>query len=301
MAEAEESPRGKWNYPPDTVLQLNRGSCYGSCPAYTVSLTTSGLVHFSGVSNVATLGQATRQIAPEKVSRLIDQFVNHGFFGLGERNCKEFITDLPTYTTTLVWKGRKQTILDYVGCRGGYPEWLRELEDAIDREAETQEWIRRGPDAWTSANPGRRVDGNKLYVNDQLYAELILIGSDADNKAYRGIAIHYVDKNQYAWISPRKGWQLQEEDIVIDKVPDVAARWPLYSNSSRRIIVLKGYTKVSGDSFNKIEYRSDARFANDGSEVLYREAGLFGPRWKAYKVRQDVPAFSLQSARSGLR
>jgi hypothetical protein len=51
-------------------------------------------------------------------------------------------TDSPTYTLTLDLNGLHKTVLDYIGLIVGMPTSIRELEDAIDRTAGTEKWIK---------------------------------------------------------------------------------------------------------------------------------------------------------------
>ncbi len=47
----------------------------------------------------------------------------------------------------------------------------------------------------------------------------------------------------------------------------------------------KGFKRSGGDSYAKLEWRSDAKISEDGFKVTYRETGLFGPKDREYRVR----------------
>ena len=53
------------------------------------------------------------------------------------------MTDLPTYTVTLVRNGRRKTLVDYGGVSAGMPREVRDLQQEIDRVAQTAQWVLR--------------------------------------------------------------------------------------------------------------------------------------------------------------
>ena len=55
------------------------------------------------------------------------------------------VTDNPTYCLELIIGAKKKTIVDYVGTWVGMPEFITELEDAVDEAAGTDRWVTTGP------------------------------------------------------------------------------------------------------------------------------------------------------------
>jgi hypothetical protein len=138
----------------------------------------------------------------------------------------------------------------------------------------------KGP-AGTTAD--RHVEGNKIFVGDELYAELIFIGKHnyADGQ-YKGVAIHYFEDDVYGWISPKKGWSLEKNGEIIENIEKLQLIWgqdPWY-----KYTVLKGKKRVSHETYFKVEWRWDVTISDDGQSVYYNEVGLFGKKRKTFKV-----------------
>ena len=121
-------------------ITLERTGCFGSCPAYTVSIDGDGSILFDGRSYVAETGRRRGTVDPAAVRALYDQFRIANFMSLDDRYVTD-ITDNPTYTLTLETAGIRKTVVDYVGAKAGMPDTVIALEDAVDRVAGTNQWI----------------------------------------------------------------------------------------------------------------------------------------------------------------
>ena len=124
------------------VVRLERSECYGVCPAYAVEIGGDGAVEYDGKAFVAARGRVSTRVDRAAVASLLERFDRAGFFRLEwEDPCNRMATDNPTSTLTLVHGGRKRTIADYHGneCM---PPVLRELEDEVDRVAQTTRWVK---------------------------------------------------------------------------------------------------------------------------------------------------------------
>lgn len=127
----------------DTRVVLSRTGCFGSCPAYTVTIEGSGEVTWQGEAYVAQRGAARGSIEPSAVAALLDRARAAGFFDLKDVYRAD-ITDGATYTVTITHGGLSKTVEDYDGALVGMPWEVTLLEQAIDRAARTAQWI--GPD-----------------------------------------------------------------------------------------------------------------------------------------------------------
>ena len=151
------------------VITLERTTCFGTCPAYSVRITGDGHVHYEGREFVRVVGPADATIARESVAALVAEFERIGYARLNERydsivnadGTRSFVTDLPTTTTSIRVGSELKRVVDYLGG----PPALKALERRIDEVARTQQWItvtsdvvrqlRR--DGWTGAS----ADGRK--------------------------------------------------------------------------------------------------------------------------------------------
>lgn len=122
------------------AITLERSACYGSCPAYKVTVSNSNIV-FAGEAFVASKGQHVVPADRAQVRRLAQRFLDADFYSLDSAYGAS-VTDNPTYVVSIAIDGRKKTVLDYVGPAVGMPAVVRELEDAVDEVAGTARWIK---------------------------------------------------------------------------------------------------------------------------------------------------------------
>jgi len=121
----------------NVTITLQRGVCFGSCPAYTLTVSTEG-VTLEGL----TYGKHVSQIEPKQVRELARRFVDADFYSMDDAY-EAGVTDMPTYVTSISIDGRTKAVKDYVGRWAGMPEIISELEDAVDDLGGADRWIQR--------------------------------------------------------------------------------------------------------------------------------------------------------------
>lgn len=124
------------------TITLTRSVCFGFCPAYRVTIAADGQVVYVGERFVNVVGERRAIIPREEVQRLVRRFDEIGFDQLRD-SYRAQVTDLPTYTVTLERNGRRKTVTDYGGLSAGMPQAVRDLQDEIDRVANTGPWVLR--------------------------------------------------------------------------------------------------------------------------------------------------------------
>lgn len=124
------------------MITLTRSVCFGFCPAYRVTISSDGEVAYSGERFVNVVGERRATIPRADVERLLRRFDEIGFEQLRD-SYRAQVTDLPTYTITLDRNGRRKTVVDYGGLSAGMPQAVRDLQDEIDRVANTAQWVLR--------------------------------------------------------------------------------------------------------------------------------------------------------------
>lgn len=120
-----------WN---TTMVELDRTSCYGSCPAYKVAVYGDGTIHFSGSGGWAGVripGDHTAYIAPSAVRDLVLDFKRADFLSAQEKYSAS-ISDGATYILTLRLNGRTKTVVDYIGTQVGLPLAIEDLQGEVD-------------------------------------------------------------------------------------------------------------------------------------------------------------------------
>jgi hypothetical protein len=118
------------------VITLERSTCFGRCPSYTLRIEGNGNVSYLGRDFVAVKGAQTSQITPGAVKGLVDEFFRIDYFALQDSFDSQ-ITDVPHCITSLSIDGQSKRIFD----RDGAPASLRALEDKIDSVANTSQWV----------------------------------------------------------------------------------------------------------------------------------------------------------------
>ncbi|HEC43179.1 hypothetical protein LCGC14_2877740 [marine sediment metagenome] len=108
------------------LIEMEKTSCYGQCPVYTVKIDGDGNGLFKGVENTDYVGLFTFRISTDELSRLISSFEEVGFYDLEDRYYKN-VTDLPTVYLTYRKEGKEKRIMDYYGA----PQALKSLEKKI--------------------------------------------------------------------------------------------------------------------------------------------------------------------------
>jgi hypothetical protein len=126
-------------------ISLQRTTCYGSCPAYLVTLAADGTVTFEGREHVGMKGTYTKKIDPAKLAPVIAKLEEIRFWTLRDRyrtksapgGLESSVSDLPTRTTTVRYRDRTKAVENYYGG----PDGLAELEKLIDETAGVAEWV----------------------------------------------------------------------------------------------------------------------------------------------------------------
>lgn len=136
-------------------LVLERTLCYGSCPAYRLSIAGNGGVTFTSHNPGDSTGTKTDSIQPAQLAWLLDEATRIGFFALPEviaddsTLCSLRATDRPTTTVTIFRADSTHKVVDCHGCYAAHDlavtasiEKLRSFENEIDSVAQSSRWIR---------------------------------------------------------------------------------------------------------------------------------------------------------------
>ena len=70
----------------EVFISLSRSGCYGTCPAYSVTIGTRNGIEFFGQSYVAEKGAHSIPIGPDSVRALASEFINAGFYSVQDDN-----------------------------------------------------------------------------------------------------------------------------------------------------------------------------------------------------------------------
>lgn len=136
------------NIPKNLLITLNRGACYGTCPAYNLTVSADGSVEFEGFDHTKIKGKAKDTISEDKVKALVAEINKSDFFALSDsldeksNNCASISTDNPTAKISVRLKDKERTISHYIACpQNSDAKKLEALENKIDEIVETKRWI----------------------------------------------------------------------------------------------------------------------------------------------------------------
>lgn len=118
-----------------SVIRMNRGPCFGTCPFYDITIDGTGLAQFKGKRFVEKIGDFTKTFTPEETNLLFKRFEKANFWDFQDEYTAE-VTDLPTIFITFEHKGRSKKIKCYYNT----PEPLVELLTEVDRYANMEGW-----------------------------------------------------------------------------------------------------------------------------------------------------------------
>lgn len=141
------------------TVNFERKACFGTCPAYTVTIHGDGRVEYVGKSDVKEQGSRQGRVDKAAVKALMSQFAAAKFWSLSDyagEKCCSVCTDMATAVTELTVKGVSHRVLHYYGCSCA-PKALFELEFAIDKSIKVEQWTgdvsKAGPYGTTCFNP----------------------------------------------------------------------------------------------------------------------------------------------------
>jgi hypothetical protein len=125
------------------TIQLERTQCFGTCPAYSVTIHGDGRVEYNGKSHVKETGAREGRIETDKLRSLASEFAKTKFSEIVEdysEKCRGRVcTDFPTAITEFSIKGISHRVKHYYGCASA-PKSLFQLESAIDQSTNSQKW-----------------------------------------------------------------------------------------------------------------------------------------------------------------
>ena len=130
----------------DSVV-LERTPCYGTCPAYRLSVSRSGIIHFESRNRFEDGRPAKDSMPVNNFETILVRAHLLEFLALPDRIaddkrfCPHDVTDNPTAIVTIFIPGRPKRIEDYHGCDWA-PAGLRELETYLDEVTNAKRWIR---------------------------------------------------------------------------------------------------------------------------------------------------------------
>lgn len=126
------------------ALTLERTACYGTCPVYEVKVYADGRIEYEGRDYVDVTGSQSSNMEADKVSDLVNQFVEAGYLQWNDTYTNYYVTDMPTMITSVTVNGETKRIERYAGDESA-PLELIKLENLIDKAVSSVQWTGKEP------------------------------------------------------------------------------------------------------------------------------------------------------------
>lgn len=136
----------------DLVITLERTMCFGSCPAYSLTIYGNGIGVYEGKFFVMVEGIQEFKLTKKQISLLVEAFEEAEYFSL-EDYYSIAVTDMPSVTTSITFQGKSKLVYHYAWCidyetvtipegqpRDAAPQALCALEDRIDEIINVTQW-----------------------------------------------------------------------------------------------------------------------------------------------------------------
>lgn len=120
-----------------TEIGLERGGCFGTCPQYTVRITSDGRVRYYGERYVSRLGTHTGHIPLCCFQPLAELIHDAGVAGFRDSYEDMSVTDGETTYTLFVIDGKQKLISNYFNTG---PAVLWAIEQLIDKLVQETKW-----------------------------------------------------------------------------------------------------------------------------------------------------------------
>lgn len=135
-------------------VKLQRTACYGTCPVYTVEISSDGMVKYVGNEHVAKLGNQSANVGRDEFEFLVAAIRRVKFLSLRDTysgpkdGCEGISTDSPSIIISVQTNDTQKTVDYYGGCVGlelGILDRIYWLADTIDEVAGTIRWVEGAP------------------------------------------------------------------------------------------------------------------------------------------------------------
>jgi ankyrin repeat protein len=129
---------------PDSKIAITlerTSSLYGADSAYSITITSTGIVYESHAWTVAD-GKHTDKTDPDAVRKLAKRFVDADFYSMSSRYAASTRQTnwYPTDSLSIDIDGHSMKVEDYAGQWDGMPSVITDLEEAVDDFARTSRW-----------------------------------------------------------------------------------------------------------------------------------------------------------------
>ena len=117
---------------PKLLAKIERDSCYGACPIFSLSIYFDGTAVFHGTRNTKLTGERVFALTDNQLSDIRAAFTQKGFLIMNS-NCCDCYEIADAFSTVITYQGNGpfKQIKHYYGCKNWWSQNLTELEDLV--------------------------------------------------------------------------------------------------------------------------------------------------------------------------
>tara|TARA_B110000208_G_C11798830_1_gene440911 strand:- start:1135 stop:1704 length:570 start_codon:yes stop_codon:yes gene_type:complete len=111
------------------LISLTKTVCFGECPAYSVQFYKDGTVLYEGIENVERIGKFKGKLELPQINKLLESASEMGYFKLDPKYDNEYVSDMPTATTYINYKGKMKKVVCRFECDKNLIKINNEIEN----------------------------------------------------------------------------------------------------------------------------------------------------------------------------
>jgi hypothetical protein len=112
------------------VVSLQRTPCFGTCPAYTITVYRSGYATYFGSSHVQLEGLHEARIGLDTLHRILADAERSGFYQFQDKYDRD-VSDLPSSILRVVGNGRDKRVLARIGTPEAFKLLFARVEELL--------------------------------------------------------------------------------------------------------------------------------------------------------------------------
>src|SRR5687767_14838491 len=99
----------------DLEIIMEKGMCFGSCPAYKLQILGSGKGIYQGEYFVVVKGEQTFQVSNEQIQELLAAFEKADFYSLDDKYAV-IMREQAFFKISISYRGKTKTVMHYGDC-----------------------------------------------------------------------------------------------------------------------------------------------------------------------------------------
>ena len=144
---------------PDKIaptIVYSKGSCFGKCPIFTLTVYNSGLVKFNGRRYTGMDGKHEMQLDKKKYAEIVNKFRENRFWRFNDTYDMDLV-DAAMTTVSFSDKGKNKTVKG----KSGFPDKLIELTKELDKLVKDKE-------SWVMVDKPKRANTKEEVIENQI-------------------------------------------------------------------------------------------------------------------------------------